>query len=125
MILLIPSNIDVFALGGQYAGGGQSSSVNDFMTFDRPTSRSVDSPGASGYVFKIYFHPNVLCETLELKVNRIITTPPTCNNDGTEVSFTINNLNTSGRNSIVFSIDGVKPNGQTATDTDRFVIVTK
>ena len=104
-------------------GGGQQKNVDSFLTFISPEEKTTSLPaGTTTYDISLVYGPTIDSETLSVTLNG---TPfagfhPVAG--GTE-TVTINLEE--GRNTLLFMIDGIRPDGHVATDRDRLTFVVK
>lgn len=104
-------------------GGGQNKNVDSFLTFMDPTEKTTQLPaGISTYdvtlVYGQTIDPNTLSVTLNGESISDFQSAP-----GSSQTVTINLVN--GRNTLLFMIDGIRPDGHVATDRDRLTFVVK
>lgn len=113
LFIIVPA----FAVG-TFSGGGQSSEVDAFLTYDNPFERRQQAVSTQ-FTVDIVYGGTIDCTTFLATLNGS-PAPFTCIKGSNESVLLILNQ---GRNVLLMSVDGEKANGRTANDKDRLTIL--
>jgi hypothetical protein len=104
-------------------GGGQQKNVDSFLTFISPEEKTTQLPaGTATYDISLVYGLTIDPGTLSATLNGAPLAGFNPIAGGIE-NVTINLEN--GRNTLLFMIDGIRPDGHVATDRDRLTFVVK
>lgn len=116
------TSLQFFSGESQINGGAQSAEVDRFITFSWPLEKTttwywVSKPQIG---LTITYGPSINPATFQATLNR---EPLAGFNPVPGTTQTVNIPVTSGRSTLVISVEGAKTGGGTATDTDRLTII--
>jgi hypothetical protein len=104
-----------------FTGGGQRDDVDAFLAYFNPTEKQVSLPvGTTSFVVEILYGSTIDSLTFQASLNGALVS---IFNPIAGMSETVNIPLTTGRNTLVLSVDGVRSDGRTATDRDRLVFI--
>ena len=104
-----------------FTGGGQRSDVDDFLTYINPTQKRTDLTfGDSSFQLAILYGETIDPSTFQAKLNGVTI-------DGfTPIPGTVETITiplSSGRNTLLLSVEGIRDDGRSAKDRDRMTFV--
>ncbi|MDH5785081.1 MAG: hypothetical protein OEZ16_05650 [Chromatiales bacterium] len=105
--------------------GQRSSDVNTFLRYANPTdSTTVSLPvNTTSYPLAVVFGSDITPASFSATLNGVDIGSQF--NVAAGITSVVNLPLTSGRNTLVLSLDGLRADGRTATDTDRLVFIIK
>jgi hypothetical protein len=104
-----------------FAGGGQQIDVDRFLSYGNPLKKTTDVDSCDFIELTIHYGPTISASTFTATLDKSPVDSLFSPAPGTTETVTIPLA--SGRNTLVLSVEGLKPSLQTAKDTDRLTFL--